>query len=201
MLLIFDTETTGLWNKKLPCGHDDQPKIVQLAALMVEPETRREIMRIALVLQCSVPIPEASTKVHGTTTEFSKRYGVNPQAALDVFCDMADAADTFVAHNIEFDVNVINNAARLMSGNPILNVFEDKPQFCTMKAATPVCRFPSKNGGGGFGWPKLELAVPKLLGRAPSDAHQAIGDAIDCRDLFFHLQDLVARRPSVGAAA
>jgi DNA polymerase III epsilon subunit-like protein len=108
---------------------------------------------------------------------------VNENAALDVFCDMVMAADMAIAHNIEFDINIINNAARLMSGDPKLDLFEGKKKFCTMLASVPVCKLPSKFGHPGYAWPKLEEAVRLLLGREPSDAHQAIGDAIDCRDI------------------
>lgn len=194
MILFFDTETTGLWNKKAPSGHPDQPRIAQLGALLIDPADRRELMRLDVIVYREDPIPKEAASVHGITSEISSALGVTESAALDVFCDMVMAADLLVAHNIDYDVQVINNAAQLLSGNAAMNVFGGKPQFCTMKAATPVCRFPSKNGGGGFGWPKLELAIPHLLGRPPTAAHSAIGDVIDCKDLFFYLQDLVASR-------
>jgi DNA polymerase-3 subunit epsilon len=196
VILFFDTETTGLWNKKLPCGHPEQPRVVQLGAMLVDPETRREAMRLDLILYREEAIPEASSRIHGTTTEVSQRIGVAETSAMDLFCDMVEVADMLVAHNIEFDVNVLNNAARLLSHDPVTNIFGERPQFCTMKAGTPVCKFPNKYGGGGYGWPKLELAVPHLLGRPPTDAHRAIGDVIDCRDIFFHLQDLFATHAS-----
>jgi DNA polymerase-3 subunit epsilon len=193
MLLFFDTETTGLWNKRLPCGDEGQPRIVQLGAMLVEPDTRQEVMRIDLIIYRDKPIPVESSNIHLTTTERSQRLGVNENAALDVFCDMVMAAETVVAHNIEFDVKIINNAARLLSGNPKIDVFADKNQFCTMLAAVPVCKFPSKNGHKGFAWPKLEKAIPHLFNRPPTAAHQAIGDVIDCKDLFFYLQDLIVQ--------
>jgi len=202
MLLFFDTETTGLWNKKAPCGDPSQPRITQLAAMLVDPRTRREIHRIDLIIYREDPIPVESSNIHGTTTEISQLYGVNEAPALDIFCDMVDTAQAVVAHNIEFDVNIINNAARILSGNPTLaSIFAGKQQFCTMLAAVPVCKFPSKFGHKGYGWPKLEKAIPHLLGREPTDAHQAIGDVIDCRDLFFHLEDLRNGAGETGAAA
>lgn len=131
-LLFFDTETTGLWNKRLPCGHEGQPRIAQIAALLEDSDTREEIMRIDLIIYRDQPIPVESSRIHGTTTEKSQAIGLGENAAMDVFCDMVAASDLLVAHNIEFDVNVVNNAARIMSGNPRLNVFEGKEQFCTM---------------------------------------------------------------------
>lgn len=194
MLLFFDTETTGLWEKRLPCGDEGQPKIVQLGAMLVDPVERREVMRIDLVVYRPDPIPEAASNIHKTTTDISQAIGVQEDCALQIFCDMLAAAQMAVAHNIEFDVNIINNAVRLLSGNPKLDVFADKGKFCTMLAAVPVCKFPSKYGHKGYAWPKLEKAIPHLIGREPTAAHQAIGDVIDCRDLFFYLQDTAAER-------
>jgi DNA polymerase-3 subunit epsilon len=198
--LIFDTETTGLWEKTLPCGHEGQPKLVQLAAILKDVETRREFMRVSLVIYRTEPIPEPAVKVHGTTLAISQEVGLDERDVLNIFARMIECADVAIAHNIEFDINIINNAARLMSGDPKLDLFAGKKKFCTMLASVPVCKLPSKFGHRGFAWPKLEEAVRLLLGREPSDAHQAIGDAIDCNDLFFHLQDLIAARAAPAEA-
>jgi DNA polymerase-3 subunit epsilon len=199
--LIFDTETTGLWQKGAPCGDARQPKLVQLAAILRDIETRREFMRTSLVIYRTEPIPAEATKVHGTTQEISQALGIDERDALNIFARMVESADVMIAHNIEFDVNIMNNAARLMADDPSIDLFEGKKKFCTMLASVPVCKLPSKYGHPGYAWPKLEVAVRTLLGREPSDAHQAIGDAIDCDELFFHLQDLIAERQAVPAEA
>ncbi|USN14209.1 three-prime repair exonuclease I [Brevundimonas phage vB_BpoS-Papperlapapp] len=201
-LLFFDTETTGLWDKRSPCGHEAQPRIVQIAAILQDSDTRAELMRMDLIVYRDQPIPLASSNVHGTTTAVSQAIGLTEGPVLDVFCDMVAVADVLVAHNIEFDVNIVNNAARLLSGNPALDVFQGKQQFCTMQTGIPICKFPNKNGYQGYAWPKLEDAVRKLLGREPTSAHQAIGDVIDCRDLFWFIQDhLAAERAAKAEAA
>jgi DNA polymerase III epsilon subunit-like protein len=200
-LTFFDTETTGLWDKTLPCGHEGQPRIAQVAAMMVDATTREEIQRIDLIVYRDQPIPVESSNIHGTTTERSQALGVNENAALDILCDMIACSDLMIAHNIEFDVNIVNNAARLMSGNPKMDVFAGKKQFCTMLAAVPICKFPSRFGHKGYAWPKLEKAVPLLLGREPTAAHRAIGDVIDCRDLFWFLQDHAAAAIASQSAA
>jgi len=208
-ILFFDTETTGKWNKRLPSGHPDQPRIVQLGATLVDADTRAEVMRqdviiwqdIANFSEDAYENFQGASAIHGLTQERIDALGVNENAALDVFCDMVAVADLIVAHNIEFDVRVINNAAQVLSGTAGMTVFGGKPQFCTMKTSIPICKFPNKNGFGSYGWPKLEDAVRKLLEREPTAAHSAIGDVIDCRDLFFYLQDLIAERQATEAAA
>lgn len=202
-ILVFDTETTGMWKKRLPSGHPEQPRIVQLGAVLVDEVDKRELMRLdTIIRQETFPDDfEKAAAIHGISREINHRYGVNENAALDVFCDMVDAADMVIGHNVEFDVNVVTSTARILSGNPELAIFGGKPQFCTMKASIPVCKFPNKNGFGGFGWPKLEDAVRKLLEREPTAAHSAIGDVIDARDLFFYLQELIVNRQAEAAAA
>lgn len=209
LILFFDTETTGKWNKRKPSAHPDQPRIVQIGAMLVDSETRAEVMRLDVIVYQDIASFsdeafvnfQGASQVHGMTQEKIEALGVNENATLDIFCDMVDRADLLVAHNIQYDVGVINNAAQILSGNSAMTVFGGKPQFCTMKAAIPVCKFPNKNGFGSYGWPKLEDAVRKLLEREPTAAHSAIGDVIDCRDLFFYLQDLIAQRQAEQAEA
>jgi DNA polymerase III epsilon subunit-like protein len=97
-------------------------------------------------------------KVHGTTQAISQDVGLDERDVLNIFARMIEIADVAIAHNIEFDVNIINNAARLMSGDPKLDLFEGKKKFCTMLASVPVCKLPSKFGHPGYAWPKLEEA-------------------------------------------
>lgn len=188
--LIFDTETTGLWQKKHPNPHPEQPRLAQLAAILLDLESRQEVMRLDVIIYRPEGIPEAASNVHGTTTAISQAIGVNENAALDIFCDMLAAANVVAAHNIEYDVNVINNAARILSGDATLDVFEGKLKVCTMLATVPLAKMPNKYGHGGYGWPKLEEAVRKLLDREPTGAHTAIGDVIDARDLLFYVEDV-----------
>lgn len=203
MILVFDTETTGMWKKRLPSGAPEQPRVVQLGAILVDPVDRSEVMRLDMIVRQET-YPEDydnAAAIHGITREKNQLLGVNESAAMDLFFDMVDMADLLVAHNIQYDVNVLDSTAKILSGKPDYAPFAGKAQFCTMKAAIPVCKFPNKNGFGSYGWPKLEDAIRKLIEREPTAAHSAIGDVIDCRDLFFYLQDLIAQRQADAAAA
>lgn len=51
LLLVFDTETTGLPDWKKPSGSDEQPHIVQLAAHLVDDDDRKIIHTIDHVVK------------------------------------------------------------------------------------------------------------------------------------------------------
>ncbi len=192
MILVFDTETTGKWNKRLPMGHPEQPRLVQIGALLIEPETRRRLMTLDVTIYRD-HVPEEASAIHGVTTDFCQRYGVGEEAALDVFLDMVEGADTIVCHNIEFDTKVIKNAIHVLSQKAGADPFAGKGSFCTMLTSVPILKLPPNFPGAGYAWPKLEVAVKLMLDRDPTGAHSAIGDAIDAADLFFRLQDVMTK--------
>lgn len=187
MLLFFDTETTGVPDRRLPRDHEDQPRVVQLGAIMVDPDSRREMMRQDVILYSDVDIPAAAAAVHGITTELSRKIGVNVDSAYATFLDMVEVSDVVIGHNVDFDTDMITYNLRLRKGDATLAPFEGKAVFDTMKAATPILKLPKARGG--WKWPSLTECCQNLLGREPLGAHQAIFDVLDTRDVFFALQD------------
>lgn len=190
LTLVLDTETTGLPNSS-PLGHPSQPRLVQLAGVLTDPETQREVMRLDVVIYRD-EIPARSIESHGITAEFAMKYGVNEGAALHLFEDMIDVADVIIAHNLDFDRKILTNAYRLMYKDPTFDPFAGKNLFCTMQASTPVCRIPRKNGGG-VKQPKLSEAHKLLTGEDFDGAHQAINDVLACQRVYFKLMELIAK--------
>ena len=69
-ILVFDVETTGLplWNE--PSEDPRQPHLVQLAALLVDDDTRQVISTLDVIVRPDGwLIPEDVAAVHGITTE------------------------------------------------------------------------------------------------------------------------------------
>lgn len=189
MLLFFDTETTGLWQQALPIGHDEQPRICQVAAILTE-EDGTELMSMNLpVFQEKVPARAAA--VHGKTAELLARIGLNEGLVLSAFEDMLTLADEVVAHNGEYDQKVIMNALVRYDGVS-KDPFRGKKAFCTMRAATPLCKIPGKQGG--FKWPNLQEAHRKLLGVGFEGAHDAFADVKACKSVYFAIREIIAQR-------
>ncbi len=200
MILFFDTETTNFLNGKLDYNHPDQARVVQIGALMVDDQAADypEIMRLDVVLDVSdANFSEGAVKIHGITKEFSRTFGVNENATYDIFLNMIEVSDMCVAHNSDFDTKMIRYQMQRLSGDEKFDPFAGRNVYCTMKALAPVLKLPPKGRNPGFGWPNLTEACQIALGREPTNAHNAIGDVLDCRDLFFWM--LSQRQAAEGA--
>lgn len=192
MILIFDTETTSFLSPKLALDHPAQARVVQLGAMLVDDqaEDRPEIMRLDAILDVGdVVFNDGAVATHGITKEYARSYGVNEGAAFDIFMNMLEVSHLAIAHNSAFDTKIIRAQMQRLTGDATFDPFKDRHTFCTMQALTPLLKLPNKNGKGGYGWPKLEQAVDICLNRPATNAHNAIGDVIDCRDLFFWIVD------------
>lgn len=196
-VLFFDTETTGLPIWREPSSHPDQPHIVDLACELRDDATGDLIAEMDCIINPGVPIPAATSAIHGITDEIAQRDGRDPKDALREFFGLVDQADTIVAHGVDFDTRLVRIASfRLWKKEWVSPV----PTFCTMKSMTSICRLPSANGRGGYKWPKLTEAIRHVFGEEMPDAHRAKPDMVACRRLYFHLHPAKDAPPPVEAA-
>lgn len=83
-LFFYDTETTGLPDFKAPSEAPQQPHIIQLAAILVNPETRKTISSMDVIIRPNGwTIPDDIAKIHGITTEHAMDVGI-PESLADV---------------------------------------------------------------------------------------------------------------------
>lgn len=175
--LFFDVETTGKALMKDGPGHPGQPRIVQIAAVLAEGD--EEIASFAAIVKpTSFFIPPESTAIHGISQEAALANGVFLDSVLILFSDLASIAEGFVAHNIAFDYLVVLSE---YSRNGRCDPFGDKPRYCTMKAATPICKLP---GPYGFKWPKLSEAYQFAFNEPLQNAHDALADIRATKRVF-----------------
>lgn len=87
--LFYDTETTGLPLFKEPSEHPDQPHIVQLAAILVDLDTRREIASMDVIVRPDGwTIPDDVAAIHGITTGHAMQVGVPEKLAVRMFMSL-----------------------------------------------------------------------------------------------------------------
>ncbi len=195
MILIFDTETTGLprdWNAPLSDG-DNWPRLVQLAWQLHDKDGKLISRGNQIVQPEGFTIPYNSTKIHGITTERAQDEGVPLSDVVKEF--MADAAKAkyVMGHNIGFDVNVVG-AELLRLGQPC-EPLTDMAVIDSKDEGTDFCAIPGGRGGK-FKWPTLTELHLKLFGEGFGDAHDAAYDVAATARCFFEMVRLqVIKRP------
>lgn len=184
-ILFFDTETSGLPKRSLVPNHPDQPKIVQLAAILTQ-DGGQEISSFNIIINNDIDIPADVSSIHGITTDMATWLGVSPKAATYLFNRYLDVADLVVAHNIGFDLQMLECQGIIPA--PIKH-----PLFCTMKATRDICQLPPTEkmvaaGFGGYKAPKMSEAYAHFFGKEFDNAHNAMADVTACKEVFFKLE-------------
>lgn len=197
--LFFDTETTGLIAFKEPSVSPAQPSLVQLGALLVDIDTRKDLQSLDVIVapQGQWTIPEGASRVHGIPTAMAEEVGICLEHAVLPFRDLLNAADFIVAHNLKYDRVIMERASAMVDlhfGQDVQDLWLPKNQFiCTMMKSTGIVKKPPKNGKpshrGEYGWPKLNEALKHFTGEDLVGAHNAMVDVIACKKVFFALLD------------
>jgi len=119
---------------------------------------------------------------------------------------MAERADLIVAHNLPFDLFLMQTAwARGKSTRTFDQAHGRREQFCTMKSAAPVVKMPPTERMLAAGFthakpPKLEECIHHFFGEKLEGAHDALIDVRACARVFFHLRQIDARTSEANAA-
>ena len=181
-ILFFDVETTGKINRKAPASARMQPRIVQLGALL-EDQDGNKIEEFSAILKCDgIPIPAEAAGIHGITDRIAAEKGLPRKHCMARLADLTKRAGLVVGHNIEFDSFMVE--IEICHLGPDVAPTKGLQTFCTMQAATPLCKIPSPYGYSDFKWPKLEEAYKILCGKELTGAHDALADVMACREVY-----------------
>ena len=158
-VLFFDTETTGLPDWKSPSESEQQPHLVQLAAILADTDTRKEIATLDLIIAPNGwEIPTEVSEVHGITQEHAAAVGVDETLALNLFFQLWNQYPR-VAHNRTFDQRIIRIAAKRYMSEGDTEAWADKDEFAdTMLLAKPIMQLLPK-GKYGFRKPTSSLSA------------------------------------------
>ena len=168
--LFLDLETTGLPLERNVHYSvvDNFPHIVQIGYEYYVgkelKEKRKELIR------CE-SIDEGAIRVHGITVEMSQE-GKEPKEVLEEVYKIIKEADIVIAHNIEFDMNVLY--ANFVRNNIDTSLINRKSSYCTMKKGTNICKLPGKFDD--YKYPKLTELYKKLFNKDVEEKHDALYD-------------------------
>lgn len=198
MILVYDTETTGLPDFKVRSSDPSQSHIVQLALLLLDDEGREIKAESMIVKPDGWTIPPETTAIHGISQERAMDEGVHESDAVTAFLLMQGAAAIRVAHNESFDRRIMRIAlTRLAMERDFIAAIEARPSYCTCNAATPIVKLPPTErmlnaSFTGPKPPKLEECMRHFFGEDLPGAHDAPVDARACARLYLHLKSIGA---------
>ena len=215
--VVFDTETTD----KIQYVEDESgkktaimPRVIQLGYIYYDSSdaSKIKIFDKLIDINDSIEISDGATKIHNITKESIQaakpREKLTMKEALQQFLDDIEKCDYVVAHNVEFDKNVLlheleqlENEELKTRGLALFNTFTEKNQWtCTMKDNIQVCKLQSdkqrnldiylKSKGkppkNYYKFPKLSETYNHYFGYSPDEKalHKAIMDVVLCLRIF-----------------
>ena len=185
MILFFDTETTGLpKNYRAPMNNlDNWPRVIQLGWQLYHDDGKLIEESAELVYPDGWAMPKGEFwKKHGYFQERNLAEGKPIKALLKLFTGQIQKAGLLVAHNMQYDYNVLGAEflrAKLSTGKVI-------KKACTKELGTPVCKLPGKYGR--YKWPELTELHLELFGEKFDGAHDALDDVKATARCFFEMK-------------
>lgn len=196
-VLVFDTETTGLLPTKFPriaSSLTKFPHIVQLSYLIYDTDTHKVVHEQddIIMLPLDVEMPEQSMAVHGISKQLCTNRGIHIESALEIFALYVKQCNCIVAHNIDFDMTMIEvECMRTNTPYPFTN---EKIYYCTMNKTKDLCNIVRKyRNVGPNGQPRMESYIKKptlnelhvyLFKRSPKGLHDSMIDVRVCFRCF-----------------
>ena len=185
-ILAYDVESSGFPAWKNPSGGASQPHIVQLAAILADPDTGKEIASIDLIVRPEGwEIPQDTIDVHGITTEHALDVGIPEKTAVALLLELALLSGvTRVAHNRTFDQRMIRIATKRYFDEKISEAWADKDSHhCSMQMARKF--FKTKT-------PNLPDMYRLCFAMDLDDAHSAMADARACLQVYRYINAMSA---------
>lgn len=179
--LVFDTETNGKRPKGNNMFSENEPALVQLAAVLYE--GYRPVAHMSCFVNpiagdlSPAEIPKEKFFIDsGITQEVVDSCAVPLNVAIAFFNNLLRRCDRLVAHNMAFDYPVI--VASYIRANGRLNEIKSVEKYCTMKTLEPVLQLPGKYG---FKFPSLDESYRAIVDKTGFEgAHDAMVDVEAC---------------------
>lgn len=180
MHFVFDLETTGLPAKKERGGFYpfrmtskyNTARIVSVSWIVLNSKLEEKHKMYYVIKPEGFDIPESSSKIHGITHKEAVKTGKPMHTVLKELETHLTMCDTMVAHNINFDMNILlSELYRQHQAQCIDHVFKMK-RYCTMLHGQKHMQVKK--------FPKLSELYHYITGDDISNAHNALYDTEHC---------------------
>lgn len=177
-VLVFDTETTWIYNKKEK-DLSRQPYIIQFAWIIADMKDNWEYeieRKVDILIKPPIPIPYEVSKIHHIYDIDVANKKTFEEEASEI-ASIISSVDIIVAHNLSFDKNMLLIEFWRLLEKGLPYDYAPKMELCTMENTINYCRLPKKNEKSkGFKRPKLQELTKKTLGVYFTGAHNALVD-------------------------
>jgi DNA polymerase III epsilon subunit-like protein len=184
-IVFFDTETTGLpraRNISALQRSDIWPDMVSISWIIhtISPSPTQPSKHTYIIKPEGWQIPEDSIRIHGITNEYAHTHGTSLREVMTKFINIIQEAHHIIAHNMEFDKNVIHHACKWRLGIDPTRFWDTRKEFCSMVQSKGELKIPGKypKPSDPYKNPGLdELYRATFIGKEPpSGAHSADRD-------------------------
>ena len=184
--IIFDLETNGLpkmfgfdrYHPAYQTDYYDSSRIIEIGYYVCDESGN--ILKSYNELVKPVGFKIENSHIHGISYDDAKENGKPIDDILDdIFCDFMDMG-MLVAHNINFDYNVLLSECH-RAGHPLKDILPQKQQFCTCKFGQVYLQQRK--------WPKLVELYQNLFGEVITQTHRALDDVDICKRCYFKMLD------------
>ena len=205
-IITFDTETTGLPKIKMITEKTLHlwPHIVQFSYVIYDNETNNVLETVDHIIKVpeNVVITEENSNIHGITDTMSKTSGQDIEHVLSEFMEDFNNADIIVAHNMEFDFNIIkvelmrqiyNDKTPISEKEKLtqnLNCLKtSKKLCCTMQESVELCNIKAltRDGKEYVKFPSLSELHKHLFSVVPKKLHNSLNDVLICLRCFYKM--------------
>ena len=186
-ILIFDLETIGFPRykhaKPFQTYHYDNARIIEIGYVIINPsgETLKSVNHF---VKYDKVVNIENSFIHGITNDMVMEHGVMIDDVLDELTNDLTNVDTIVAHNIEFDYNVLLSEVyrKYNHFKPLLGLLYSKDLHCTMQIGKKY--MPSGK------YPKLVELHQLLFDKVWVQTHRALDDVNACAKCYIEMMKL-----------
>ena len=197
MYFVFDTETSGLpvftrfrgYHNPKDFRMYDSSRIVSISWIVANKDMEVVSKETHIIKPDDFVIGEGSIAIHGITNETAHATGKDINMILHRLEKSIGECETIVAHNINFDVNILRSECYRYNMPDLARIINSKEKYCTMARGKEILRY-HKN-------PKLSELYTIVCNEEITNAHDAEYDTWHCYKCFVELQ----RREAASIAA
>ncbi len=187
-ILIIDTETSGLpitlgfnkYHSPKKVKYYENSRLIEIAYIIFDKNGKKLKEVSSLIKPLNFEIN--NSQFHGITHKLASETGISLIDALkDLDEDLTDV-NTIVAHNINFDLNIISSECYREKLADLVDKINLKKKECTMKLGRELMKQ--------YKSPKMIELYEYLFKKKISQEHRALSDVVICAQCYFKINNI-----------